>query len=210
MALGKTLILGDSYSTFEGAIPEGYHTWYFKGEHDNTDVSRVEQTWWYQVFDGKDNILVLNDSFSGTTVCNSVRPGHKVEWSFINRFDKLVGEGFFDKNEIDTILVFGGTNDSYIDCPIGENQFDNFTDDDLLNVLPAFGYLAKRISEAAPDARVCWLINTELKDEIVNGIIENAKHFGQEYIRFTEIDKRSGHPSVKGMRQIAERIKAYL
>ncbi|MBO4468239.1 MAG: hypothetical protein J5766_02950, partial [Clostridia bacterium] len=62
MALGKTLILGDSYSTFEGAIPEGYHTWYFKGEHDNTDVCRVEQTWWNIVFSSKENTLIHNES----------------------------------------------------------------------------------------------------------------------------------------------------
>ena len=206
MPLGKTLIIGDSYSTFEGAIPEGYHTWYLKGKHDNTDVAKVEQTWWYQVFDGKDNILVLNDSFSGTTVCNSVRPEHKVEWSYINRFDKLVNDGFFTENQIDTVIVFGATNDSYTDAPIGENQFENFTEEDLLKTLPACGYLAKRISEAAPKARVCWIINSELKEKITNGIIKNAKHFGQEYILFTELDKLSGHPSVKGMKQIAEAV----
>ena len=40
-------ILGDSYSTFEGAIPEGNAIWYFKNNNPkNTDVNRIEQTWW--------------------------------------------------------------------------------------------------------------------------------------------------------------------
>lgn len=209
MALGKTLILGDSYSTFAGAIPEGYNTWYPCGEGITNDVKKIEQTWWYGLFDGANNILLHNESFSGSTVCNTVRPGHTVEDSFINRFDKLVRDGFFAKNQVDTVIVFGATNDSYIDCPIGEVQFKNFTEDDLLKVLPACGYLAKRISEAAPDARICWLINTELKDEIVSGIIETAEHFGEEYIRFLELDKQWGHPSIKGMVQIADKVKEH-
>lgn len=209
MALGKTLILGDSYSTFEGSIPEGYDSWYFYKESDQTDVNKPEQTWWYQVFNRDDNVLLLNESYSGTTICNTVRPAHTIDVSFINRFDKLVNEGFFKNNDVDTVLVFGATNDSWIDCPIGEIEFDNFTADDLFKVLPACCYLAKRINDAVPNARVCWLINTELKDIIVDGIIKAAEHFGQEYIRFFDLDKRSGHPSVKGMKQIADKVISY-
>ena len=211
MKLGNTLILGDSYSTFEGKIPEGYHTWYGKErlEMGGTDVSEYAQTWVYKVFDGKDSILVLNDSFSGTTVSNSVRPEHKVEWSFLNRLDKLIADGFFKENSIDTVLIFGGTNDSYTDAPIGDDKFDDFTEEDLLYTLPAFSYIAKRLKETVPDARVCYLINTELKEKIVNGIIETAGHFGQDYIKFETIDKKSGHPSIKGMEQIAQAIYAH-
>ena len=209
MALGKTLILGDSYSTFAGKIPEGYHAWYFPEKSEQTDVYKPEQTWWYQVFTEKDNILLRNDSFSGTTICNTVRPEHSIEFSFINRFDKLVKEGFFKKNKVDTVLVFGGTNDSWIDCPIGEIKFDDFSDNDLLKVLPACGYLGKSINNAAPNARVCWLINTDLKDEIVDGIIKTATNFRQDYIRFTEIDKMSSHPSIAGMKQIAEKVTKF-
>ena len=211
MKLGNTLILGDSYSTFEGKIPEGYHTWYGKEgfESGRTDVSEYSQTWVYKVFDGKDNILVLNDSFSGTTVSNSVRSEHKVEWSFLNRLNKLINDGFFEKNKIDTVLVFGGTNDSYTEAPIGEDKFDNFTEDDLLYTLPAFSYIAKRLKETVPNARVCYLINTELKYEITTGIMRTAEYFGQDYLLFKRLDKKSGHPSVKGMEQIAEALTAH-
>ncbi len=211
MSLGKTLILGDSYSTFEGYIPEGYDTWFgterlAMGE---IDVSKVEQTWWYPIFDGKENVLLRNESYSGTTVCNNVRPEHSIDASFINRFDKLVKDGFFEKTKVDTVLVFGGTNDSFTDCVIGEVQYDGFTSEDLMRVLPAFGYLAKRIAEAVPGARVCWLINTDLKEEIVEGTIQTATHFGQEYIRFSYIDKTTGHPNIKGMKEISDVVKAH-
>ena len=75
MALGKTLIIGDSYSTFEGYIPNGYDCWYDAQRRNigETDVEKVEQTWWYPLFDGKQNVLLHNESYSGTTVCNNVR-----------------------------------------------------------------------------------------------------------------------------------------
>ena len=205
--LGKTLIVGDSYSTFEGAIPAGYDSWYFQAPSSATDVHQIEQTWWYGLFDGKTNVLLRNESYSGTTVCNSVRPEHTIDCSFINRFDSLIESGFFEKNKVDTILVFGTTNDSWTDCPIGETQFEDFSQQDLFKVLPACGYLAQRMAQVAPGARICWLINTELKEEIVDGILQTAEHFGQESIRFTHLDKLSGHPSIQGMKQIADAVK---
>lgn len=46
LRLGKIYILGDSYSTFEGCIPEGNASWYFRAPSDNTDVTDKKQTWW--------------------------------------------------------------------------------------------------------------------------------------------------------------------
>lgn len=85
MSLGKTLILGDSYSTFENEIPSGYDSWYFNAPKNENDVCKLEQTWWYPLFDGKNSILLRNDSYSGTTICNTVRPEHNISASFINR-----------------------------------------------------------------------------------------------------------------------------
>ena len=206
--LGKTVILGDSYSAFDGYIPKGYHSWYTTVSPEATDVNDAKQTWWYKVFDGKDNILRRNESFSGTSICNTVRPQLSVETSFISRFDKLVSDGFFENNTPDTLLVFGGTNDCWIEVPIGKPQYENFTKDDLKSFLPAVSYLASRIKEVLPKTRVYWLINTDLTDEISNGIADAAKRFGQNCIVFKEIDKHYGHPTVKGMEQIAEVIKS--
>ena len=38
-------ILGDSYSTFDGYIPEGNASWYFTHPQGDNDVVRVEDTW---------------------------------------------------------------------------------------------------------------------------------------------------------------------
>ena len=40
----KVSILGDSYSTFSGYIPQGYPSWY-----PTNTFTKVESTWWYKV-----------------------------------------------------------------------------------------------------------------------------------------------------------------
>lgn len=110
-------ILGDSYSTFKGYIPDGYLSWYTEGKSGATDVVSVTQTWWWQLINSTDSHLVRNDSWSGTTICNTCRPTLDVSTFFINRFEKLVKDDFFEQKEIDAVLIFGGTNDCWIDAP---------------------------------------------------------------------------------------------
>ena len=65
-------VLGDSYSTFEGAIPEGNAIWYFKQNNPNqTDVNSVEQTWWTLLTKHQGWTLLMNNSYSGSTICNT-------------------------------------------------------------------------------------------------------------------------------------------
>ena len=68
MQFGNTLIIGDSYSTFKGYIPEGYAP-YYTNEPGNTDVRRVEETWWHQLQAETDCRILLNNSWSGSTIC---------------------------------------------------------------------------------------------------------------------------------------------
>lgn len=207
MKFGKTLIIGDSYSTFEGYIPKNYDTWYVSEKTEKPDVYKVEQTWWYQIFDGKDNKLMINDSYSGATVCNSVRPEHTVDVSFVSRFEKLVNDGFFDNNEIDSVIVFGYTNDSWTNVSFGNEKYSNFKKEDLLEFCPAVCYLAAKIKEVLPNANVLWLLNTDVDEKFPKAVKTIATHFEQKHLHFEDIDKLSGHPSIKGMKQIAEAIK---
>lgn len=209
MALSKTLLIGDSYSTFTGHIPEGYRAWYHGEETEDTDVRKVQETWWYPLFDGKENILLRNDSFSGSTICNTVRPQLSVDTSFVNRLDRLIADGFFQRNVPDTVIVFGGTNDHWIKVPVGAPQYEDFTREDLLCLLPACGYLAGKLNDVCPGARICWLLNDILPDGISGGIREIAHHYGQETLQFPHIDKMAGHPSIRGMKEIREEVLAY-
>ena len=45
VTLGNVLILGDSYSTFEGHIPEGYPSFYTEYTSD-CGVHSYKRTWW--------------------------------------------------------------------------------------------------------------------------------------------------------------------
>lgn len=50
--LNNTIIFGDSYSTFEKFVPDGYAVYYSGIERPETDVTKVYQTWWHQVITG--------------------------------------------------------------------------------------------------------------------------------------------------------------
>ena len=100
MMLGNVFILGDSISTFSGWVPEGYLYHYYPSG-GSTDIRRVEETWWHQLIAETNSNLVMNNSWSGTTICYTGYEGvdYSAERSFITRFEKLVVEGFFEQNK---------------------------------------------------------------------------------------------------------------
>ncbi|MBE7052111.1 MAG: hypothetical protein E7395_06035 [Ruminococcaceae bacterium] len=200
-------IMGDSYSTYEGYIPKGYAFYYGDERKDQPVIRGVEKTWW-SIFAKENNLnITLNDSYSGSTICNTVRENYPVESSFVSRIDKYISEKFFDENRIDTLFIFGGTNDSWIDSPVGNTKYLDWTDDDLKCVLPAFCYLISKAKKAVEDTVV--IINTDLKKEITDGFIEACEKNSIRYVRLKEIDKENGHPTELGMKQIAEQVAKY-
>ena len=118
--------------------------------------------------------------------------------------DKYISENFFEENRVDTMLIFGGTNDSWIDAPIGNVQYSDWTADDLKCVLPAFCYLLERAKKVVEDIIV--IINTDLKEEIVNGFTQACEKNNVKCLRLNEIDKENGHPTELGMKQISEQV----
>ncbi len=204
----RVFIMGDSYSTYKGYIPEGYLFYYSDERKDAPVVRGVEKTWWHRLAAENDLTIVKNDSFSGSTVCNTVRPTLGVESSFVSRMDRYLAEGFFAENGIDTMLILGGTNDSWIDSPIGALQYADFAAEDLKYVLPAFCYLIDKARAAVAELLV--ILNTDLKEEITNGVTEACEHLGVHCLRLAGIDKENGHPTELGMRQISEQVAAYL
>lgn len=206
----NVLILGDSYSTFKDYIPNGFDSWYSNIKKEETDVTDVQQTWWWQFVNETGSNLVLNNSWSGTTICNTCRSNFDINSSFVNRFEKLVSEGFFEQNNIDTFFIFGGTNDSWIDSPIGELIYEEWTEQDLLCVLPAVTYLFYRIKSVIPNTRIICIINTDLKEVIADGIKKAADYFGFEYLQLENISKQYGHPDIDGMKKIKDQILGYL
>ncbi len=211
MKVGNLFILGDSYSTFEGHIPEGFAPYYFISGREVNDVKTVEQTWWHLFIDKTNANLIQNCSWSGTTICNTGYDGEDYsDRSFISRFDKLASEDFFEKNRVDTVIVFGGTNDSWCGAPLGEEMRSDLTKQDLYCVRPAIFYLANRLSEVLPNANVIFVVNTDLKSEVSSALVTAATENGHCSLVLKDIDKQDGHPSIVGMRQICEQIATFI
>ena len=96
------LIIGDSYSTFKGYVPEGYAL-YYTGD-GQCGVTSVEETWWKRFVNETGTNLVLNDSWSGSTVCYTGRqsPEYGYRSSFVNRMHLMLKDDFFNQKEIKT------------------------------------------------------------------------------------------------------------
>lgn len=208
--LGKIYILGDSYSTFEGYMPEGYGSWYNKEDTNKANITDVSQTWWKMLLSETDSELVLNSSWSGTTICNTGYDGADCRnSSFVSRFKKKIKEGFFTENKIDTFFIFGGTNDNWANSPVGEFKYSDWTEQDLYSFLPALCCFLNDVKSTLTDTRIVYIINSELKDEITNGIKTACKHYGVETIELENISKDYGHPTDKGMVDIKNAILDY-
>ena len=210
MSLGNVMIFGDSYSTYKGYIPEGYAVYYSGNRETPPDVSDVTKTWWHQVITETDSTLVQNNSWSGSTIgyTGYGYTDRSASSSFIYRFEKLLKEGFFKENRIDTLFVFGGTNDSWCQAPVGQPQFSDWTRDSLFFVLPAVCYFFKRLKEELPNTDIICIINNGIRRDITEGLRKISEHYGIRYISFenTTIDKQNGHPTEQGMIDIKNHI----
>lgn len=197
-------ILGDSYSTFRGHIPEGNSAYYPYKDVD--DVLEVEQTWWHQLMTKYNMNLLVNDSWSGATVCTHTRDGQPPISAFVERAKR----SFSGDKKLDYIILFGCTNDSWLNRTVGEVKFADRTEEDLYCVLPAYSFCLEYLTEKNPQSTIVAVINTDLKPEIRAGMIEAAKHYGAIVVALENINKQHGHPTALGMCQIREQIEAQL
>lgn len=201
------MIIGDSYSTFKGYNPEGYAAYY--PNHEGCLVKDHRDTWWYRFTQKTSANLVLNDSWSGATVCYTGRisPEYGYRSSFVNRFHLMRDNGFFKKEKIDTVFLFGATNDSWLSTtPKGEEMLSGWREEDLYYALPAISYLIFNLKKELPDANIIYVINTGLSENIVNAIKNASNEFGISYIELENIDKVAKHPTPLGMEQICDQI----
>lgn len=205
------VIFGDSYSTHRNSIPKDYGTYYSdEGRGGDLAVTKMqmEDTWWYRFIAHIGGKLVRNDSWTGSTIgytgYNNTDCSHSS--SFIYRYRTLKRDGFFEKHKIDTVLVFGGTNDSWSGAPLGEMQMSGWKEKDLFCVLPAICYFADVLKTDLPDCEIIFVINTDIKEEIQSCIEEVAKQHGFKSVRLKNISKESNHPTKKGMAEICDQL----
>lgn len=197
-------VLGDSYSTFAGFIPKGNACWYNSpADHKRTDVTKVEQTWWWQVANEGGYKLGAIESYSGATICNTgYRDEDYSDRSFVTRCTNL--------GNPDIILICGATNDSWANAPIGDYKYANWKRVDLYFFRPAMAKMLNDIKLHYPNVEVYFILNTELKKEINESVLEVCKHYDVPVIELVDIDKKSSHPSVKGMKAIALQVLKFI
>lgn len=197
-------ILGDSYSTFAGYIPEGNEPWYSTAmPAKQNDVNRVQQTWWWQLIHEGGYKLGNNESYSGSTISYTGYRGEDYrDRSFITRLPRV--------GSPDILLIFGATNDSWCGAPLGEFKYDGLTRGHFYEFRPALGYLLQEAQNRLPGTRIVFVVNSELKKEITESIITECKRFKIEYVLLHDIEKQSGHPSILGMKHIKDQLLDFL
>ena len=161
-------------------IPNDFLTYY-----PLLDVYHVEETWWKNFIQKINGNLIQNNSWPGSTIAYTGYNHSDCSKAsyFIFRYKKLKEEGFFEKNSVDTIFIFGGTNDSWGDAPLGEMQLSNWEEKDLFSVIPAICYLAYSLKTDLPTLEIVFIINTEIKEEIQNALEDAAKYYRLKFVR---------------------------
>ena len=204
--LGNVVIFGDSYSTYGGYIPDEYATWYYDGA-TFTNVTSVKDTWWHQLLKTTRSKLLLNSSYSGSTVSHTGYDGGDYStFSFVARAMKLANEGYFEQNEVDTVIIYGGINDTCAGSPLGEVKYDNVTDEDLYSVLPAMSKLLSVLRESTSDLEIIVIIDTQINAEMQAGFNELAIHYSAIPVFTPSVALLNAHPSSAGMYDLYKSI----
>ena len=210
---GKTMgILGDSYSTYGKWIALDNETWYSdNGNAQDNNIASVKETWWWKLSKETGLNLLKNESYSGSTICNTGYNGQDASsLSFLTRAENNFGRNQTLSPKPDILFVFGGTNDDWANVNIGSVKYSDWSVEDKKTILPAFCYLLDYLQLWNPQARIINIINDELKADIVNGMKTACNHYGVEVIQLQNISKTNGHPNVSGMESIKNQVKAIL
>lgn len=216
----KIAILGDSYSTYGGWIPEGYLTWYgidgVDGKNSSkNDVASVADTWWHQLMTKYNCTLLINSSYSGSPVSytgyktDSNPTGDERKTAFITRMKSDLAAS---KVQPEVILILGGTNDHYAPAPSGEIRYEGWTEEDLKCFFPAFAYMLDYLCKQHPAARVINIQNDCFSTEEAAAIATITAHYGVQNVALTNIkgsaNLQGGHPTKATMKRIAEQVAA--
>ncbi len=201
----KIVIFGDSYSTFEGYIPHGYAAYYPQPEL--LKVSNVSHTWWRMLENETGSTVILNDSWSGSTICNTGYEGDCSQTSsFIHRLELLTENGFFKENELDRVLVFGGTNDSWTGNRCGDLKFSDWTAEDKAEILPGMCCFFDKLITVVPKEKIHVIINSELREDVTDGMVDICCIYDLNYTMLENIEKIDEHPTYNGMVAIKEQV----
>lgn len=212
--IGNLVIFGDSYSTYKGHIPQGYDHYYYpeQAPAGREEMSmQLDETWWRRFIKRTGANLIRNDSWSGSTICYTGYNGDcSTTSSFIYRYRELLKDDFFKKNNVDTVIVFGGTNDSWCPAELGERKLEDQTEDDLRYALPAISHIMSSMKADLPNTRIVYIANCGIDDAIIDCMADEGERLGIEVVKIHDVDKQNEHPTVRGMEEICDQVASAL
>ena len=216
---GNTFIIGDSYSSYAGTIPKEYNHFYIAlGSDEDTpdnayrNIGGPENMWWSKVLAAGNGNLLLNCSKSGTTVCATTFNNY-IDYKdcFVTRTKNYVTGSEINGEPINTVFIFGGTNDSWAKSPIGEITYSDFSDENIKNFAPAYAALINHFKVKVPKAQIISLVNKDKnEEEYVNAMHEICAHYNVPCIDVFGLEMENGHPTANGMQKIAEEVLDFL
>lgn len=145
----KVSILGDSISTFDGWIPEGYACYFPM----SGDVTEVEQTWWQIALQNTGMELCVNGSSSGSTCVGDSTSADDCRYGCGDyRIGDLIGaNGCFP----DVIIVYMGTNDFMKAVPLGDNDGTQTVEEGVIeNFSDAYCLMLDKLIASYPNAEI--------------------------------------------------------
>ena len=210
----KVGVMGDSISTFDGAMCDPDYSPFYPGSDPNVSagaagaVDSKEKTYWWKLIYNymKNGSLDVNSSWSGTRVVHEVKTGRKT--------GKSIGAGFVDRAydfvDPDIILVHGGTNDKNQSSPLGNYDYDlPLSQLDETCFRSAYIKLIKMLQTRYEGVQLILIIGDTLTSGYETSIIEIAKHYGLPYIDFVGVSVpkcKGSHPTEPGFEIMAQKI----
>lgn len=194
---GKKLsIVGDSISTFDEWIPEGYYDFFPM----NGDVADVEQTWWKMLLNDTGMDLCVNASSSGST-CVGYSLGTDTPQEGCNEF-RINGLADAAGNDPDIIIVYMGSNDFIKHIPLGDNDGTGKVEEgNIENFSDAYCLMLDKLHARYPDAKIfcCNLLPIGGIGEDGNGVLfVNGQGLGSDSYsrRIGKIASVKGYPVI--------------
>lgn len=142
-------VVGDSISTLEGYIPEGYALYYDENNRRAAGVHSPADTWWGQVIDHFGGRLLVNNSWSGSTVSYHAEftPGSFAQLD--SRMSLLGRDGIAP----DVVMIYMGVNDWASGTAIFPGE--GVTEEESFD--GSYRIMLRKIKKYCPDAEI-WCI----------------------------------------------------
>lgn len=148
----KVSFLGDSITTFNGWMPSSYATFY-----PRYTITDVEKTWWKQLLNTSGMELLVNASWSGSSVSSSRNSGvsNDTTSAKMGSSDKRIADLSADGVTPDIIICFIGANDFADNVPTGSWDGTSLPMEGKISTFSeAYALMVSKVLKAYPKAEV--------------------------------------------------------